>query len=82
MNNQFENALIKGVHATRFIMSWVREGGNLHWNGRGYKEFSDWLSSMGLNDEEIGTILEIARNGKMELETSAEKYLKKIEKPK
>lgn len=74
----FENKLIKGIHATRFIMSWVREGGKLGHLGGGYSEFNEWLKSLGLSDEEIKDIMEIAQNGKLELEISAKKFTKNL----
>ena len=68
----FENVTVRGVHATRYIMSYVRAGGKL---GRQVWEFEDWLKSLGLDEEEIYSILSIARNGKLELEISAAKFL-------
>ena len=72
---KFENVVIRGIHASRFIMSWVRSGGELDWRA-GYSEFNEWLKSLGLDENEISAITEIARNGKMELETSATAFLK------
>jgi len=73
----FENKLIKeSVHATRFIMSWVREGGKLDRSGEGYDGFRKWLKSLELSDEEIYDIMDIASNGKLELETLAKNFIK------
>jgi len=72
----FENKMIKGVHASRYIMSWIREGGELHWRA-GISEFNDWLKSLNLTDDEMEPIIEIAQNGKMELEVSAGRFLNK-----
>ena len=72
----FENKMVKDIHATRFIMSWVREGGTLDAHGRGYDAFEKWLKSLGLTSEEIYVITDIAKNGKMELEISAKRFLK------
>ena len=69
----FENVTVRGVHATRYIMSYVRAGGELL--GRKVWEFEDWLKSLGLDEEEIYSILSIARNGKLELEISAAQFL-------
>lgn len=70
----FENVKVKGIHATRYIMSYIRMGGNLtKREGRG--EFENWLKSLGLNEEEIWSIVEIAVNGKLELELSATRFL-------
>ena len=74
---RFENVLIKGVHATRYIMSWIRMGGEIHLYGRS-SDFVNWLKSLGLTDEECDTIMDLATNGRMELEMSAKKYLKTL----
>ena len=75
--NMFENKQINGyVYATRFIASWVRAGGTFSVNGKGYKEFEDWLRSLQLNDSDIEHILFLAKNGKLELERSARLFLK------
>ena len=76
----FENVSIKGTHASRFIMSWVRSGGVLSMGRRGYDEFDEWLNLLGLSKDERDTILEIAENGKMELEMSADAFLKNNKK--
>ena len=68
----FENVTVRGVHATRYIMSYARAGGEL---GRQVWNFEDWLKTLGLDEEEIYSILSIARNGKLELEISAAKFL-------
>jgi hypothetical protein len=70
----FENVKIRGIHATRFYASWVRSGGG----PKSYDKFKDWLKSLGLTDDECGIILELARNGKLELETSVKYFLKEI----
>lgn len=70
----FENVKVKGIHATRYIMSYIRMGGNLA-KRAGRSEFENWLKSLGLNEDEIWSISEIAQNGKMELEMSATKFL-------
>lgn len=72
----FENGLVKGVHASRYIISWARSGGSLKYDI--YGDFLDWLRSMGLSDDECADICHLASNGKMELETSAKEYLKTI----
>lgn len=77
MKDQFENIVIKGVHATRYIMSWIRMGGEVH-RLNGQSDFGDWLKSLGLTDEECDNIVRIATNGRMELETSAKQYLKNL----
>ncbi len=73
----FENVLVKGVHASRYIMSWIRVGGEIH-RIAGHSDFSDWLKSLGLTDEECDTLIHLATNGRMELEMSAKEYLRTL----
>lgn len=72
----FENKVINGVHASRYIMSWLRSGGTFNIRGEGYYEFKEWLDSLGLEDEDAEYIVQLARNGRMELETSAKLFIK------
>ena len=71
----FENKQIRGIHATRYIMSWVREGGRFDRHGKGIDDFRKWLSSVGLSEDEIHYIEILAQNGKLELEKSAKEFL-------
>jgi uncharacterized membrane protein len=76
VNDMFENKQINGyTYATRFIMSWVRVGGTFSKRGEGYKEFEDWLRILGLSDEDVEYVVNLARNGKLELEVSAKNYM-------
>ena len=56
-------------------MSWVRVGGQLGLHGEGVDEFRKWLISINLKDEDIDAIIFLATNGKLELESSARKFL-------
>ena len=71
---RFDNAIIKGTHASRYIMSYLREGGEANYRGK----FRKWLKSlpMELTEEEIDHILEIYSNGKLEFEINAKSFLK------
>lgn len=72
----FENKTIGGyIHETRFIASWLRKGGKLK-TGKDVNNFCKWLLSMGLTTEEAEHIRFLATNGKLELEKSAEKFIK------
>ena len=75
---RFENARIKGVHASRYIMSYLREGGEANYRDK----FREWLKSlpMELTEEEIDYIVGIYDNGKMELEMNAKRFLKNYKK--
>ena len=76
---RFENARIKGVHASRYIMSYLREGGEARYRDK----FRKWLKSlpMELTEEEIDHILEIYSNGKLEFEINAKSFLKNYKEP-
>ena len=71
---RFDNAIIKGTHASRYIMSYLREGGSPRYRDK----FREWLKSlpMELTEEEIDYIVGIYDNGKMELEMNAKRFLK------
>lgn len=72
----FENKIINGyTFATVFIMSWVRSGGTFGKRGKGYDDFRNWLESLELKTEDIEDIMFLARNGKLELEVSAKKFI-------
>ena len=71
----FENRQINGyTYATRFIASWVREGGELR-TGKDYDDFKEWLRSLGLKEDDVNHIYFLASNGKMELEYRARVFL-------
>ena len=62
------------IYATRFIASWIREGGQLRY-GDDYDNFYKWLLSLGLSKEDADHVKFLAENGKLELENSAKKFL-------
>lgn len=73
----FENRVINGCeYESRFIASWVREGGGLRYV-EDIKDFYNWLISLGLTEEQANHIKFLATNGKLELENSARKFLSK-----
>lgn len=75
--DRFENKVASnGVHYSRIIASWAKEAGDvgLPYMFRGV--FGTWLRTLGLPENEVKDICFIADNGKMELESSASKFLK------
>ena len=71
----FENRIIEGIHISRFIASWVKEGGKLNFT------FKEWLKTLTINGrkltyDEIREIYDFGTNGKLELETLASRFLK------
>lgn len=68
---------VDGIHYTRYIASWMRTVTN----SSAYRDFEHWLISLGLPQDDINNILEIARGGKMELEHSAENFVINLNKP-
>ncbi len=71
---RFDNEVIKGVHASRYIMSYLREDGSPNYRDK----FREWLKSLPLEltKEEIDHILEMYSNGKLEFEINANHFLK------
>ena len=70
----FENNLINGIHKSRYVVSWVKEGGELNY------KFKEWLKTLTINgrkltDDEVKDIYNFGTNGKLELETSAMRYI-------
>ena len=57
------------VHVSRIIASWQNRHGKI---SRGFME---WLKELGVDDYDIQYIFNFARNGKFELQYSAEKFL-------
>jgi hypothetical protein len=72
----FKNNLIGEIHETRFIASWLRAGGQLYYVDD-VDDFCKWLSSLGLNEDEVYHIRNMATCGKMELEHNAREFLNK-----
>lgn len=73
----FENKLINDIHKSRYIVSWLKAGGSLYY-GEDIDNFRDWLLSMNLTEDEAQDIVYLATNGKLELESSAKKFINKI----
>lgn len=80
----FENKVVEGVyygnvHYSRFIASYVKIASK---HGKGFElgDFRKWLESIGkLTKDEIHAICNMANNGKLELEVSAESWFKNKE---
>jgi hypothetical protein len=75
----FENEIINGVHASRYIASWCKAGGHLGRRERGRFDFKDWLESLGLTEDEVRHIYNLATNGKLELENSAREFIEALD---
>ena len=79
----FENKIVRGIHMSRYIASWMKSGGTFTrnlWNGE--VAFRAWLGTLiidgdRLTEDEIREIRNYADNGKLELETSAKLFLGK-----
>lgn len=72
-----ENTYFNGIHATRYIASWLQVGGMLR-TGEDYDNFRNWLLSLNLTEGSASYILELAWMGKLELERDARDFLKKL----
>lgn len=69
------------VHASRLIASWLNAGGDMYeatLNDEGEPEymFLVWLRRLGVKDEDVYYIWDIADCGKIELEHIATKFRK------
>lgn len=73
----FENKLINGIHKSRYIASWLKAGGSLYF-GEDVDNFREWLLSMDLTEDEVQDIVNLATNGKLELETTAKKFVQEV----
>lgn len=74
----FENKLISGIHATRYIASWMKVGGHFGRRDGGRFDFRDWLESLGLTEDEVRYIYNLADNGKLELQSSAKAFMDEL----
>ena len=72
----FENKIIKGEYATRYIASWSNVNGVIS-TAKDRVRFAEWLESIGLSDEEIYHVVNLATCGKLELEASARRFVSK-----
>ena len=73
--DRFENKEFEGVHYSRFIASFAKEGGNVR-----SMSFKRWLRQLVINgksmpEEVVNDIYFIAANGKLELEDDAAMFL-------
>ena len=74
----FENKLINGIHASRYIASWRNAGGQLYYVEE-VNHFYKWLLTLGLTEDEAKYVRHLATNGKLELENSAEKFIDNLQ---
>ena len=68
----FQNKEWNGIYYSRIIASWVRVGGSLKDGGK----FRKWMKSIGIPEETVWDIYNLATNGKLELQTSALKFIR------
>lgn len=78
MNDMFENKLIRNIHCSRYVASYVNAGGDM--NRVGSWRFKRWLKSLvidgeHLTDDEVRYIYNYGTNGKLELEENASRFL-------
>lgn len=77
MRNEFENVLINGIHVSRYIASWTKASRKAGKPVYFDELFIQWLKEeAGLSDEGARDIRNFANNGKLELETSAGRFIK------
>ena len=78
MTDMFENKLIRDIHCSRYVASYVKAGGSL--SSREAWRFKGWLKSLVINgenlsDDEVRFIYNYGTNGKLELEEHAKRFL-------
>lgn len=73
--NNYENKIDKnsGINYTRYIASWLNATHDSYLGPE--SNFESWLRYLNLDDDDITNILYLARNGKLELEQYAKKYM-------
>ena len=70
----WENGIVGTTpYYSRVIASWTKvQPGRVYFGDK----FKDWMRSIGIPEEDVQNIYQMATNGKMELEASARVYLK------
>ena len=87
----FENSLIRNIHKSRYVASWINMGGTFGHHTQNIKDgpfvktgcyaFREWRGTLvidgeHLTEDEIQEIYLYAKNGKLELEDSAAAFMK------
>ena len=49
--NEFENKIYERIHYSRFIASWINQGGKF--DRKGQIQFGDWLDTLTINGKAI-----------------------------
>lgn len=73
--SDFNNGVVNGIYYTRFIASWTKMCTKINRVTRYGDDFKDWLRSMGISEDEVAAIHELADCGKLELETNAKRWM-------
>lgn len=78
MTDIFENKIIRNIHCSRYVASYVKAGGSLR--SREAWRFKGWLKSLVIDDEKLSDdevlyIYNYGTNGKLELEEHAKRFL-------
>ena len=73
----FENKLSsEGIHYSRYVASWRKTKREISDQRVPNTLFWKWLKSRGLSDDECWGIVNLATNGKLELEDDARDFIK------
>lgn len=75
----FENVIVRNIHASRYVASWMHAGGSTK-GGKNRALLRTWLEQLTIDGscltaDEVNKIYWYATNGKMELEHNAERFL-------
>lgn len=75
---EFENKVVGITYASRYIASWTKAHTRLKKVVYFGPDFVEWLmKEAGLSKEDARFVNHLARNGKLELEESAEEFIMK-----
>lgn len=70
-----ENKRLGDIHYSRVIASWTKEyPGHVYFGS----QFKDWLKDLGATEDQVSEIYEMATCGRLELEMSANKWMKEV----
>ena len=76
----WENKVVGDLYYSRVIASWVKACRQSWIRPFFGDSFREWMRSIGIPDEDANNIYEMANNGKLELEISAQNWIKKHNK--
>ena len=71
--SEWDNKFINEIRASRYIASWTKAYGPYY-----DENFEKWLKNLGVNEEDIFNLVQMATCGKFELERNAREFIANI----